>query len=112
MKGAATRARAGKSTSTRAIAPLSFTQSLWQPRRERSHLPNANSGVLRLPISYWLVPCRSLPADRVLDKRRHIVVELLHALVANVDHVSRLVPLVINVLRQRLRNGQVLFFIL
>ena len=38
MKAAATRARAGKSTSTRAIAPRLFTPNLLQPHRDRSRL--------------------------------------------------------------------------
>src|SRR5580658_4265320 len=50
--------------------------------------------------------------QRALDESGHAVMKLLEALVANVNHVAGFVPVKFNVPGQRLRNGQVLLFIL
>src|ERR1019366_1656699 len=54
----------------------------------------------------------SLPRTRAGNKRRHPIMQLLQALVAHINHVPRLIPVIFDILCQRLRNRQMLFLVL
>src|SRR5208337_1460541 len=81
-------------------APKKFTKP---PQPQKPHRDLGTCGK-----RFCLFPARV----GVRDERRHAIVQLLHAFIAHVHHVPRFVPVVLDILGQRLRNRQMFVLIL
>src|SRR5579859_925695 len=82
----------------------SWGQAFWLRRRTKGRT-DARPFVARLRDSLLSRFC-------TLDKRSHIIVELLQDPVIHIDHVPGLVVLVADVRLQRLRNWQMMHLVL